>query len=55
MSIIDWVAFMIGVDRMAYPEYDFLIVGTSCALLIILFSSIYTFLMTMSGIFSRRS
>lgn len=54
MSIFEWVNFMIGVDLEYMPEYDYLIIGTSSALLIILFSSVYTLLLSIGGIISPR-
>ena len=54
MKIYEWVSYMIGLDLSFYPDYDYLVVGVSCALLIILFSSVFTLLLSIGGILSGR-
>lgn len=54
MSIINWVSTMLGFDSVMFAEYDYLIVGVAAAILVIMFSTVFTFLMNLGGIFSKR-
>lgn len=54
MSIFNWVSQMLGIDVATQSQYEYLVVAISGAILIILFSAIYTLLLTLGGLVSPR-
>lgn len=54
MSIIEFVNTMIGLDLLEMEEYKHIVVAVASCILIIMFSTVFTLLHVIGGLFAPR-